>query len=250
MQGKVALITGSGSGIGRVTALAFAARGVKVVVSDINDQGGVVTVQLIRKNGGEAVFIKADVSQDDEVKALVAGAVAAFGRLDFGINNAGIGETQLLLHETELTTWNKIVSVNLTGTFNCMKHEIKHMLAHGGGAIVNVSSIAGLRGTPKLYPYVASKHGVTGLTKAAALDYSAQGIRINSVHPGAIRTEALARYIERVPPAGEAIAAMHPIGRIGESKEVADTIIWLCSDEASFVTGHTMAVDGGAMAGT
>ena len=250
MQGKVALITGSGSGIGRATAFAFAEKGVKVVVSDINAESGEEVVQLIRNNGGEAVFIKADVAQDDEVKALVDGAVAAFGRLDFGINNAGIGGTQQLLHETELATWNKIVDVNLTGTFNCMKHEIRHMLAQGGGAIVNVSSIAGLRGTPKLYPYVASKHGVTGLTKVAALDYSAQGIRVNSVHPGAIRTEALARYIEAVPPAGEAIAALHPIGRIGESKEVADAIVWLCSDDAAFVTGHTMAVDGGAMAGT
>ncbi|MEM7113968.1 MAG: glucose 1-dehydrogenase [Chloroflexota bacterium] len=250
MQGKVALITGGGAGIGQATAFAFANKGVKVAIADINVQGSEKTVRLIKDGGGEAVFIEANVAKEDDIKAMVDGAVAAFGRLDYGINNAGIGGTAVSLHETDLQTWNKIIAVNLTGTFNCMKYEIKQMLAQGGGAIVNVSSIGGLRGTAGLYPYTASKHGVTGLTRSAALEYSAQGIRINSVHPGAIRTEALAGFIEKVPQMGEAIAAMHPIGRIGEPKEVADAIVWLCSDEASFVTGHAMVIDGASIVGT
>ena len=250
MQGKVVLITGAGAGIGKATALAFANKGARVVVADVNVQNGEETVQLLKDGGGEAIFIEANVANENDIKAMVDGGVAAFGRLDYAVNNAGIGGTAVPLHETDLATWNKILAVNLTGTFNCMKYEIKQMLSQGSGAIVNVSSIGGLRGTAGLYPYTASKHGVTGLTRSAALEYSAQGIRINSVHPGAIRTEALAGFIEKVPQMGDAIAAMHPIGRIGEPQEVADAIVWLCSDQASFVTGHAMVVDGASIVGT
>lgn len=244
MEGKVALVTGGSSGIGRATALAFANKGAKVVVADVNVAGGEQTVQMIKDARGEAVFIKADVSKADEVEALINQTVDAFGGLDYGINNAGIEGAPAPLHETDFANWDMTIAVNLTGVFNCLRQEICHMIANGGGAIVNTSSIAGLVGAAGLSPYVASKHGVTGLTRAAALEYSAQGIRVNSVHPGAIRTEMIDRIIEEMPEMAEGMAALHPIGRIGEPEEVADAIVWLCSDEASFVTGHTMVIDG------
>lgn len=248
MKDKVALVTGGSSGIGRATAQAFANKGVKVAVADINADGGQETIKLIKDIGGEAAFFKVDVSKEDEVKTLIDKVVDTFGSLNFGFNNAGIEGEQFPLHETDSSNWDKTIAVNLSGIFYCLKYEIAYMLNNGGGAIVNNSSVVGLVGFSKLSPYVASKHGVTGLTRCAALEYSAQGIRVNSVHPGAIRTPMVARLIEEDPEFGRAINSIHPIGRLGESHEVANTVVWLCSDEASFVTGHTMTVDGGIVA--
>jgi len=248
MEGKVAFVTGGGSGIGRATALAFASKGVKVAVADINADGGQETVKMIKDASGEATFFKADVSKENEVKALLDRVVGTFGSLNFGFNNAGIEGAQIPLHETDSGDWDKIIAVNLSGVFYCLKYEIAHMLNNGGGAIVNTSSVAGLVGFRNIAPYVASKHGIAGLTRCAALEYSAQGIRVNSVHPGMIRTPMVVRAIEENPDLGLAIGAMHPIGRLGEPNEVANTVVWLCSDEASFVTGHTMTIDGGLVA--
>ena len=248
MEGKVALVTGGSSGIGQATALAFARNGAKVAVADVDVAGGTATVAMIKEAGGEAAFIQADVSNEEDVKAMVAATVSSFGRLDYAVNNAGIEGVQAAIHETTVDSWEKTISINLSGVFYCLKHEIAHMLTQGGGAIVNTSSIAGLKGFAGLSPYVASKHGVTGLTKAAAVEYAAQGIRVNSVHPGAIRTPMVARYVEEAPEVGAQMDAMHPIGRIGEPAEVGDAIVWLCSDKSSFVTGHTLAIDGGIMA--
>jgi len=248
MEGKVALVTDGGSGIGRATALAFANKGVKVAVAEINTDDGQETVKLIKDAAGEAAFFKVDVSKDNEVKRLIDNVVNTFGSLNFGFNNAGIQGGQASLHETDSSHWDKTIAINLSSVFYCLKYEIAQMLNNGGGAIVNTSSVAGLVGFGNLSPYVASKHGVTGLTRCAALEYSAQGIRVNSVHPGAIRTPMLIRGIEENPDLGVALDNMHPIGRMGEPHEVANTVVWLCSDEASFVTGHTMTVDGGMVA--
>lgn len=247
MKGKVALVTGGASGIGRSTALAFAKKGAKVAVVDLDEGGGEETVKLVKEIGGESRFYKVDVSSESEVKALVDNVVKEFGGLDYAFNNAGIEGNQNPLHETESSDWNKTIGINLSGVFYCMKYEIAHMLK-SGGAIVNTSSVAGLVGFSRLAPYVASKHGVAGLTKAAAIEYSSQGIRVNSVHPGAIRTPMITRAIEKNPELEKIIGTMHPIGRIGEPEEVANAVVWLCSDEAGFVTGHTMAIDGGMLA--
>lgn len=248
MEGKIALVTGGASGIGRATALAFANKGVKVAVADIDIDGGQETTKIVKDAGGEAKFFEVDISKEDEVKTLIDNVVDSFGGLNFGFNNAGILGDSIPLHETDGNSWDRVISINLSSVFYCLKYEIAYMLNNGGGAIVNTSSIAGLVGYRNLSPYAASKHGITGLTRCAALEYSAQGIRVNCVHPGSIRTPMLARLIDADPELNEIIESLHPIGRIGEPHEVANTVVWLCSDEASFVTGHPMSVDGGMVA--
>ncbi len=244
LHGKVALVTGAGSGIGRASARAFAAAGARVVVSDVSPRGGEETVQLIHAAAGEAVFIRADVTRAGEVAALVGDTVGRYGRLDYAHNNAGIVAFGGAVECTE-EDWDRVVAVNLKGVWLCLKHEIPAMLAGGGGAIVNTASIAGLTGMPGAVAYVASKHGVIGLTKSAARQYASAGIRINAVCPGYTETPMAEYIFERVPNSEAQITARHPVGRLGTPEEIAAAVLWLCSDAAAFVTGHPLVVDGG-----
>jgi len=246
LSGKIALITGASTGIGQATALLFASYGARVALSDVNVEGGEETAEEIRAAGGSAAFFKADVTQAGDVEALVAATVERFGGLDCAFNNAGIDGENAPTGECTEENWSRVIAVNLTGVFLCMKHEIRVMLERGGGAIVNTASAAGLVGVGLGVPaYVAAKHGVVGLTRAAAIEYAKQRIRVNAVCPGAIRTPMLDSAIKHglIPEA--ALAGMHPVGRIGETREVAEAAAWLCSDASAFVTGHAMAVDGG-----
>jgi NAD(P)-dependent dehydrogenase (short-subunit alcohol dehydrogenase family) len=244
-NGKVALITGGGSGIGLATARAFAREGAHIVIGDRNVERGEEAVRLIREAGGTTSFRRTDVSVAVEVEALVDHAVTTFGRLDLAFNNAGIeGEVWPLADQTE-SNYDAIMDFNVKGVWLSMKYEIPRMLEHGGGAIVNASSVAGLVGFPGIGIYSASKHAVIGLTKTAALEYSAQGIRINAINPGLIDTEMADRLAAGVKTSKDDLAPLHPIGRIGRVEEVAAAVLWLCSARASFVTGHSMIVDGG-----
>jgi NAD(P)-dependent dehydrogenase (short-subunit alcohol dehydrogenase family) len=245
--GKVALVTGASSGIGRATALAFAREGAKVVVSDVVD-GGNETVQLIKKAGGEATFVKADVAQTADVESLVQQTVATYGRLDCAHNNAGISGPLTTVADTAESKWDRVIAINLKGVWLCMKYELQHMSKQGSGAIVNTASGAGLVGIAGASAYVASKHGVLGLTKTAALEYAKHGIRVNAVCPGVIETPMVQRLTDRHPSAAEAMVAGHPVGRVGKPEEVAEAVVWLCSEAASFVTGLAMSVDGGYVA--
>ena len=248
VEGKVALVTGGASGIGRATALTFAREGAKLVVADMNADGGQQTVHMITEQGGEAVFVRTDVSKAVEVQALISQAVATYGRLDCAHNNAGIsGGGRALTAEYSEDTWHQVIAVNLTGVWLCMKYEIVQMLSQGSGAIVNTASVAGLIGGRGLAAYVASKHGVVGLTKTAALEYAQQGIRVNCVCPGVIQTPMTERGLSD-PERRARIIASEPMGRVGTPEEIAEAVIWLCSDAASFVTGHTMTIDGGYVA--
>ncbi len=244
-EGKVALVTGAGSGIGRQTALAFAREGARVVVSDIVMEGGEETVQQIRAAGGQATFVKADVAQAAEVEALVNTTVATYGRIDCAFNNAGIEGEQAPTTECSEANWERVVAIDLKGVWLCLKYEIPQMLKQGGGAIVNTASVAGLVGFQGIAPYVAAKHGVVGLTKTAALEYAKAGIRVNAVCPGVIDTPMVKRAFSHNPQMAESVAAIEPVGRLGQPQEIAEAVVWLCSDAASFVTGHPMAVDGG-----
>ncbi len=245
VAGKVALVTGGGSGIGRQACLVFSREGAKVVVSDVTVEGGEETLRLMKQTGGEAAFIKADVAQAAEVEALVAKTVETYGQLDCAYNNAGIaGRTARVADDTE-ENWDRILSINLKGVWLCLKYEIAHMLKQGGGAIVNTASGAGLIGVRRIGAYVASKHGVVGLTKTAALEYAKSNIRVNAVCPGPIDTPMLRGASERVI---DAMVAAQPNGRLGQPQEIAEAAVWLCSDAASFVTGHPMPVDGGYVA--
>jgi NAD(P)-dependent dehydrogenase (short-subunit alcohol dehydrogenase family) len=248
VQGKIALVTGGGSGIGRATSLALATEGAKVAVSDVVVAGGEETVRLIKAAGGEATFIKADVAKAAEVEALINKVVETYGRLDCAFNNAGIEGAMTSTTECSEENFDRTIAVNLKGVWLCMKHEIPQMLKQGGGAIVNTASVAGLIGFQGLPAYVASKHGVNGLTKTAALEYAKHGIRVNAVCPGVIHTPMLDRLFSSQPGADETIAAMEPVGRLGKPEEIAAAAVWLLSDAASFVTGLPMAVDGGLIA--
>jgi NAD(P)-dependent dehydrogenase (short-subunit alcohol dehydrogenase family) len=252
VSGKSALVTGSGSGIGRATAMKFAEEGAKVVVSDINVKAGEETVSLIRKAGGEAVFVEADVSRPGDVEMLIGAALKAFGSLDCACNNAGIEGKIAPMAEQSLENYDAIMAVNARGTFLCLQAEIAHMAKNGGGAIVNLASVAGLIGFPGLSPYVASKHAVNGLTKNAALEYGKQGIRVNSVCPGGVNTRMLDSLTEQTTGGAQSteefMDPLHPIGRIGQPVEIAELIVWLCSPRASFVTGANIPVDGGYVA--
>jgi len=244
-DGKVALVTGGGSGIGRATSLAFAGEGAQVVIGNRNVQRGEETVSMIRDAGGTASFKRTDVLVAAEIEALVDYAVKTYGRLDVAFNNAGIeGDVRPLAEQTE-ANYDAVMDVNVKGVWLSMKYEIPRMLKQGGGAIVNCSSIAGVIGFPNVAIYIASKHAVIGLTKTAALEYSAQGIRINAVNPAVIDTEMVDRFVVGVNMKKDDLSALHPIGRIGRAEEVAEAVLWLCSGRASFVTGHSLIVDGG-----
>ena len=250
LQDKVALITGSGSGIGRQAALIFAREGARVVVSDVNVKGGEETVELVRQAGGQAAFVRCDVAKGPEVEALVTGAVAAFGRLDVAFNNAGIeGDTRATTISCTEENFDLNINVNLKGVWWCMKYEIEQFLRQDApGAIVNTSSLAGLVGVPRGNAYVAAKHGVIGLTKTAALEFAKQDIRVNAVCPGAIETPMLNRIVGGSEKGYEMMRKMEPVGRLGKPGEIAEAVAWLCSDRASFVTGLAMSVDGGSFA--
>ena len=248
LEGKTALVTGGGSGIGRASAQAFAREGAKVAVADIAVAGGEETVRMIEEAGGEAIFVKTDVSKGAEVEALVSRAVDTWGRLDCAHNNAGIAEPRVATADLSEELWDRIIDVNLKGVWLCMKYEIIQMLKQGGGAIVNTSSVVGLSGVRLQPAYVASKHGEIGLTRTAALEYAKAGIRVNAVCPGAILTPALKWYIGNNPEFEQQLIAQHPIGRLGTPEEIAEAVVWLCSDAASFVTGHTLVADGGVLA--
>ena len=246
LEDRVALVTGGSTGIGRASALAFAREGANVVISDIDVAGGEETVKMIEKAGGGAIFVKADVSNAIEVKVLINKAIETYGRLDYAHNNAGIEGTPGIstVGYTE-ENWDRVININLKGVWLCMKYEIPQMLKQGGGAIVNTSSVGGLVGAgPGFSAYVASKHSVVGLTKAAALEYATAGIRVNTVCPGPTNTPMMQRTTT-ADPNGEAERGSTPMGRVGTPEEVAEAVVWLCSDEASFVTGLIMAVDGG-----
>ncbi len=246
--GKVAVVTGGSSGIGRASALAFAREGAHVVVSDVDVEGGEETRGLIEQAGGTALFVKTDVSQAAQVEAAMTQAITTYGRLDYAHNNAGI-EGMVLTQTADWTeeAWNQVLRINLKGVWLCMKYEIPHMLTQGGGAIVNTASIAGLVGS-RSAGYGASKHGIVGLSKTAALEYAKAGIRVNAVCPGVIRTPMVERSLARIPDLEARFVEVEPIGRIGTPEEVAEAAVWLCSDAASFVTGHAMTVDGGYVA--
>lgn len=249
MTGRVAIITGASSGIGRAAAVAFARAGARVVGAGLDPDKGAETIRLVEEAGGEGIFVEADVTRADQVERMVAAAVETYGRIDYGFNNAGIGGESAPAADLTEDDWRRVIDINLTGVWLCMKAEIPRMLERGGGAIVNTSSVLGLVGIAGSAAYVASKHGIIGLTKAAALDYAKQGIRINAISPGFIETPMIGAtpYTAR-----EALAPMielEPIGRLGQPREVADAVVWLCSDQASFVTGSAMVVDGGWNAG-
>jgi NAD(P)-dependent dehydrogenase (short-subunit alcohol dehydrogenase family) len=244
----VALVTGAGSGIGRASALALARAGARVVASDIVTEGGEETVALLRAEGGEATFVAADVSRTADVDALVRQAVERFGRLDCAHNNAGVLGERALTGEGTESEWDRTLAINLKGVWLCMRAELREMVRQGAGAIVNTASIAGLVGLANRPAYVASKHGVVGLTKAAALEYATAGIRINAVCPGYVRTPLLEPALAAIPELEAQITAMEPIGRLGSPEEVAQAVAWLCSDAASFITGAALPVDGGLVA--
>jgi NAD(P)-dependent dehydrogenase (short-subunit alcohol dehydrogenase family) len=244
VAGRIVLVTGGGSGIGRAAALTFAREGGRVVVSDIVVEGGEETVRMIKAANGEALFVKTDVSKAAEVEVLIQTVIDTYGRLDCAFNNAGIEGAIVPTADYPEAAWDRTMAINLKGVWLCLKYEIPQMLKQGGGAIVNTASVGGLVGTAMISAYVASKHGVVGLTKTAALEYAKAGIRVNAVCPGVILTP----MVQRLPELLEAFTAAEPIGRLGKPEEIAEAVVWLCSDAASFVTGHAMAVDGGYVA--
>jgi NAD(P)-dependent dehydrogenase (short-subunit alcohol dehydrogenase family) len=246
--GRVALVTGGGSGLGQAAARLLAGRGARVVVADISETGGAETVQQCIDAGSEAVFVRTDVTEEGDVEGAVATAVDRWGRLDAAINNAGINGPTKLVADYTLDEWNSVLAINLTGVFLGLKYEIPQMLAQGGGAIVNTSSGAGLRGFALLPAYVATKHAVLGLTKAAALAYVKEGVRVNAVCPGSTRTPLLEGFMGGDPAMEAAMANSAPIGRLARPEEIAEAMVWLLSDAASFMVGHALAVDGGAVA--
>lgn len=247
-DGRVVLVTGAASGIGRATASAFAGAGAKVVASDVDAEAGEALARELTSARAEAIFVPADVSQCADVEALVERAVRHFGRLDCAFNNAGVEGAMAPTAECTEENWDRTLGINLKGVWLCMRAEIPRMLEHGGGAIVNMASVAGLVGFENLPAYCASKGGVVQLTRAAALEYAKRGLRINVVCPGVIRTAMVDRITQGAREAEEQFTAMEPMGRMGRPDEVATAVLWLCSDEASFVTGHALAVDGGLVA--
>ena len=244
-SGKVAFVTGGGSGIGRATALAFAREGASVVIANRSKEGAEQTARMIEELGERALAVQCDVSRVENVKSALDKTIETFGRLDSAFNNAGIEEKIGTTADVTVEDWDRVIGVNLKGVFLCMKYEIPLMLQQGGGAIVNNASVAGLVGFPGTPAYTASKHGVVGLTKTAALEYAKSNIRINAICPGAIETPMVERFSGSLPQGRQQLIELEPIGRLGKPEEIAAAVVWLCSDAASFVIGHAMAVDGG-----
>ncbi|MFC1823401.1 glucose 1-dehydrogenase [Thermodesulfobacteriota bacterium] len=245
LEDKVALVTGGGSGIGRATSLVFAGEGARVGIADIDDKGGLETCEMIRQAGGRAFFLRADVSQNEQAEDFVNQVVDTFGPPQCALNNVGISGDLVSVVECSEENWNRVIDVSLKSVWLCMKAEIDRMLTNGGGAIVNMSSTAGLLGFRKGAAYSACKHGVLGLTKSAALEYAKKGIRVNAVCPGVIDTPATEKAIGGDSRIESVYKALSPTGRMGTSEEVAKAVLWLCSDAASFVNGHALVVDGG-----
>ncbi|WP_339842873.1 SDR family oxidoreductase [uncultured Halopseudomonas sp.] len=245
-SGKVALVTGGAAGIGQATAEAFAAQGARVVVSDIDEKSGQSVVEGIRAAGGEAVFVRCNVVNADEVKALMEAVISHYGQLNCAFNNAGIEIEQDKLADGSEAVFDSIMDVNVKGVWQCMKHEIPLMLANGGGSIVNTASVAGLGAAPKMSIYSASKHAVLGLTRSAAVEYGKKGVRVNAVCPAVIDTDMFRRAAALEPRKAEVAAAMHPVGRIGKAEEIAAAVLYLCSEGAAFTTGIALPVDGGS----
>jgi len=245
LEGKVALITGASSGIGKSTALLFAKEGAKVFLTDINEQDGKELAKKIKESGGEAEFLKADTSKPEDSEKSVAEAIKVFGKLDIAVNNAGVGGPQKPVGEYEIEAWDNVISINLSGVFYGMRYQIPAMLKNSRGSIINVASILGSVGFANSPAYVAAKHGIVGLTKSAALEYSAKGIRVNSVGPAFIKTPLLEGLDEDLL---AQLKDLHPIGRLGEADEVAQLFVWLASDRASFATGSYYPIDGGYLA--
>ncbi len=248
LNNKTTLVTGGGSGIGRATALAFAHEGARVAVADMDPRGGEETCGLIKAAGGEALYIKVDVSKSTEVAAMVARVVEAYGRLDCAFNNAGIMPKGFVpTADLDEETWDRMININLKGVWLSMKYEIPQMVKQGGGVIVNTSSVAGLIGSRTGPAYIASKHGVVGLTRGAALEYAKDNIRVNAVCPFWTSTALTEPYMQQNPQLGEQMAGRTPLGRQGTPEEVATAVVWLCSDGASFINGHALPVDGGVV---
>lgn len=245
LEGKVTLVTGGAAGIGRASALRIAKEGSKVVVSDLDEKGGTETVKMIGDQGGLATFVPADVSDCEQVEGLIKTAVDEYGQINCAFNNAGIEGKMASTPECPEDNWDKTIAVNLKGTYLCMKYEIRHMLENGGGSIVNMSSVAGLVGFSELPAYSASKHGVLGLTKTAALEFAEKGVRINAVCPGVIQTKMIDRITGGKEENKEEFRGYEPMGRMGKPEEIASAVMWLLSDGSSFVTGESLAVDGG-----
>ena len=247
LEGRVSLITGGGAGIGRATALAFAEAGAKVLVADVMVDDGKETTRIIKEAGGESVFVKTDVSREEDVAELIEKSVETYGRLDCAFNNAGIdGELGALQDQSE-ENWDRVININLKGVWLCMKYEIRQMLKQGSGAIVNTSSIAGLTGQGTV-AYAASKHGVVGMTKVAALENATNGIRVNAVCPAAVYTPMVENLMNSDENIKAYIENMQPMGRVGQPEEISQAVVWLCSDAASFITGHALPIDGGLVA--
>lgn len=245
LSGKVAIVTGGSSGIGRASAILFAREKAKVVVASRREDEGQETVRLIKEAGSDGFFVKTDVAKEADVKAMVEKTIRAYGRLDYAFNNAGIEQPSTPLVEQTEETFDKVMNINVKGVWLSMKYQIPQMLKNGEGAIVNMSSAAGLVGVPTAPLYAASKHAVLGLTKSVALEYAKSGIRVNAVCPGYIQTEMAERLDRQMQ---EQLIQMHPIGRGGQPEEIAEAVVWLCSDKASFVTGHSLSLDGGYVA--
>ena len=245
LEGRSVTVTGGGSGIGRASSILLAERGAKVVVADVNEAGGLETAEMIKSAGGVARFIRTDVSKESEVQAMVKDAIDNFGGLHGALNCAAVeSNTHAVLHEEPLEQWNRLVAVNKTGVFLCMKYQAAHMVKNGGGSIVNIASVAGLTAIPNLSAYVATKHAVVGLTRAASCDYAALGIRVNAIAPGAIDTPMLQDALQD-PIAKEHILRMHPIGRVGQPWNIAEGVAWLISDASGFLTGSCVPIHRG-----
>ena len=247
-KNTVAFITGASTGIGSATALAFGKAGAHVVLADVNIDAGGKTAHLIREAGGNAELVKCDVSKDADVKSAISKTISLFGRLDIAFNNAGVEGQQALTPDCSEDNWNQVINVNLKGVWLCMKYQIPEMLKMGGGSIVNCSSIAGVVGFPGIAAYVASKHGVLGLTKTAALEYAKKNIRVNAVCPGVIQTPMIERFTHGEAQIQNQLVNSEPVGRVGKPQEISDAVLWLCSPGAAFTTGHSMVIDGGWIA--
>ncbi len=247
-SGKVALVTGGASGLGRASAIALTREGARVVVSDVMVSEGEATVQMIKQSGGQAIFIKADVTKSGEVEAMVAETVRTFGRLDFALNNAGVDGVRARTADYPEDVWHQVININLTGVFLCLKFELPVMVNQGSGVIVNMSSVAGVTGFPGHAAYTASKHGVIGLTKTAAIDYAKAGIRVNAICPAYTRTPMVTRMLEQAHDLEAKLISRVPLRRLGTAEEIAQAVIYLFSDSASFITGHSLVMDGGIVA--